>query len=133
MSAAGVEVDPLVPGRDVSLLRRHGRHRLCVARVPAGVSLAGEGRGLWLGQLAHVVGLRGGERRQLLQAELVTGRLVVAVLDTKVGDDSHAPPGGVPATVVVVTATDKCQTEITTSGCDRNRNIPIRTGQEDGL
>ena len=98
MSPARVEVDPLVPGRDEPLLRSHGRDWLRVARDVAGVSLAGEGRGLGLGQL--VLGPGGGEGRELGEAELGLAWLVT-VLDTRVRDHRHSSSGGVPATVLV--------------------------------
>ena len=101
VSPARVEVDPLVPGRDEPLLGSHGRHWLRVALVRAGVALAGEGGGLGLGQLGHVLGAGGGEGRELGEAELVCLARLVTVLDTRVRDHRHSSSGGVPSTVLV--------------------------------
>ena len=101
VTAARVEVDPLIPGRE-PLLGSHSRHRLGVAGI-AQTLLAGEchGGGLGLGNLAQVARLgggQGGEGGEVGEAELVVGGLrLLEILNSGVGRhrDSSA---GVPST-----------------------------------
>lgn len=97
MTAARVEVDPLLPGRE-PLLGGHGRHRLAVAGGEAVAVLAGDGEGnLGLSNLAQVwLGAGGaGEGGEVGEAELVVGggRGLLDVLNARVGRHGDAAPG----------------------------------------
>ena len=114
MTAARVEVDPLIPGRE-PLLGSHSRHRLGVAGI-AQTLLAGEchGGGLGLGNLAMVAvlgGGEGGEGGEVGEAQLVVGQgglRLLEILNSGVGrhgDSSARVASAVEQVIIAVMGT----------------------------